>query len=132
MSRVIRMVGALWLFTGALDSAAAHFTRALPDTSVNAIATVGYLAMIAARQNNAARARAVSDSLAAHVRKWDHGRTPYWRAAILAELGDREQAMRLLTTTPKLGQAMMNWHSDLALRPLRGYPPFDALITPQK
>ena len=127
-----QLVGQLWFFAGALDSAAAHFTRALPDTSVNAIYTVGYLAMIAARQNNGARARAVSDSLAAHVREWDRGRTPYWRATILAELGEREQAMRLLTTTPKLGQWMMNWHSDLALRALRGYPPFDALITPQK
>jgi hypothetical protein len=127
-----QVVGSLWFFAGALDSAAAHLTRALPDTSVNAIGTVSSLAMIAARQNNAARARTVSDSLAAHVPKWDRGRTPYWRAAILAELGDREQAMRLLTTATKLGLWMWNWHSDLALRALHGYRPFDALITPQK
>ena len=127
-----RLVGQLWLFAGALDSAAAHFTRALPDTSANAIETIGYLAIVAARKGNDARARAVADSLAAHVPKWDRGRTPYWRAGILAELGDREQAMRLLTTAPRLGQQMMDWHSALPLRALRGYPPFEALIMPQK
>ena len=127
-----QLVGQLWFFAGALDSAEAHFTRALPDTSFNAIRTVSSLAIIAARRNNGARARAVSDSLAAHLPKRDRGQTPYWRAAILAELGDREQAMRLLRTAPKLGRPMQSWHSDPELRALRGYPPFDALITPQK
>ncbi len=127
-----RTVGALWLFAGALDSAEAHFTRALPDTSRNAIGTVSSLAIIAARRNHGARARAVSDSLAAHApeRERDYGQTPYWRAAILAELGDREQAMRLLRTAPF--RRMQLWHSDPPLRALRGYPPFDALITPQR
>ena len=109
-----------------------HFARALPDTRINAIVSAGNLAIIAAQQNNRTRARFVLDSLAAHVPRWDRGRTPYWRAAILAELGEREQAVRLLMTTPKLGQQMMDWHADPALRALRGNRLFEALITPQK
>ena len=127
-----RSVGTLWLFAGALDSAAAHLSRALPDTSANGIGTVAYLAMMAARTNNRARARAVSDSLAANVPKWDRGLTPYWRAAILAELGERAEAVRLLTVAGSKGQRMYNWHSTLPLRALHGYPPFEALITPKK
>jgi len=127
-----RMAGTLWLFAGALDSAEAHFTRALPDTSRNAIGAVSSLAIIAARRNHGAWARAVSDSLAAHApkRERDFGQTPYWRAAILAELGDREQAIRLLRTAPH--RRMQLWHSDPPLRALRGYPPFDELITPRR
>ena len=127
-----RSVGVLWLFAGELDSAAAHFSRALPDTSTNGIGTVAYLAIIAARTNNMSRARAVSDSLAANVPKWDRGRTPYWRAAILAELGDRAEAVRFLTVAPSKGVRMYDWHRDPPLRSLRGYPPFEALITPKR
>ena len=64
--------------------------------------------------------------------KWDRGLTPYWRAAILAELGDRAEAVRLLTVAPSKGQRMYDWHSTLPLRSLRGYPPYEALITPKK
>jgi hypothetical protein len=93
---------------------------------------VAYLAIIAARTNNVARAREVSDSLAANLPKWDRGRTPYWRAAILAESGERAEAVRLLTVAGAKGLRMANWHSDLALRSQRGYPPFEALISPKK
>ena len=127
-----RSVGSLWLFAGELDSAAAHFARALPDTSIYGIGTAAYLAMIAARRNDVARARAVSDSMAANVPKWDRGRTPYWRAAILAELGDRAEAVRVLTVAPSQGARMDFWHRNLALRSLRGYAPYEALITPKK
>ena len=127
-----RTVARLWWFAGALDSAATHFSRALPDTSINGIGTVSYLAMIAARTHDAARARFVSDSLAANVPKWDRGRTPYWRAAILAELGDRDQAMRLLSLAPRQGQFMWYWHREPPLRALRGYPPFQELIKPSR
>jgi TolB-like protein/tetratricopeptide (TPR) repeat protein len=122
-----RVVGRLWLFAGALDSAEAHFARALSDSSASGIATVASLAMISARQRDVARARAVSDSLAANVPKWDLGRTAYRRATILAELGDLEQAMRLLTLATQSGQVRRTWHMDPSLRALRGYPPFAAL-----
>jgi TolB-like protein/tetratricopeptide (TPR) repeat protein len=124
-------VGCMWLFAGALDSAAVHFARAVPDTSAERVGTVAYLAMIAARRGNSARARTVSDSLAANVRTWDRGRTPFWRAAIASELGERAQAVRLLTVAAKQGVLMWTWHSELALRALHGFPPYEVLIKPR-
>ncbi len=50
------------------------------------------------------------------------------RAAILAELGDCEHAMRLLATPPKLAQLMGDCHTEPAAR---GFRPFGARITPQ-
>ena len=88
--------------------------------------------MIAARRSDVARARAVSDALAANTPKWDRGLTPYWRAAILAELGDRAEAVRSLTVAPSKGGRTEGWHSALPLRSLRGYAPFEALITPKR
>jgi tetratricopeptide (TPR) repeat protein len=127
-----RAVGTRWLFSGNLDSAQAHLERALPDSSVNAITTISYLAIIAVQHGDSARARFVVDSIAATVPKWDRGRTPFVQAVILAELGERARALQLLKTVPGVGGSMINWHTALGLRSLRGYAPFEALITPRK
>ena len=127
-----RSLGRAWLDIGQLDSAIAHLSRALPDTSNAAIGTRGYLAIAYARHGDTTRARAISDSLADSVREWDNGSTPYWRAAILAALGERGEAVRLLRTAHQQGQSKVTWHYIPALRALRGFPDFDALIAPKK
>jgi tetratricopeptide (TPR) repeat protein/TolB-like protein len=127
-----RSLGRAWLDIGQLDSAIAHLSRALPDTSNAAIGTRAYLAIAYARRGDATRARAISDSLASSVRKWDNGSTSYWRAGILAALGERGEAVRLLRTAHQQGQSLAAWHLNPVLRALRGFPDFEALITPKK
>ncbi len=127
-----RVVGQAYMAAGQIDSALAHLQRALPDTSLNGITVAGNLAQIAARRGDSARARAISDSLGARVRKWDYGTTPFVQASIAAELGERDRAIQILTGLPRMGQSMASWHSSAALRSLRGYPSFEALITPKK
>ena len=127
-----RVVARAFLFSGQLDSALGHLQRALPDTSLNGIVVAGDIARIAAIRHDTVRARAISDSLGANIRKWDRGTTPYHQAAIAAELGERDRAIQLLTPTVRVGQDMQTWHRDSYLRALHGYPPFEALIKPQK
>jgi hypothetical protein len=56
----------------------------------------------------------------------------WWRAAILAHLGKRDEAVQLLRQARAKGQEMSYWHAHPALAPLRGYGPFEDLITPTK
>lgn len=79
----------------------------------------------------ARRARALADSLGAVRRPWRFGSDTYWRGAILAALGERGAAVRLLTLAHAEGASKHTWHCVAARRPLRGYPPFEALITPR-
>lgn len=74
----------------------------------------------------------MADSLGRRTRKWDLGLSSLWRAAILADLGRRDEALQFLGEARRHGQSMINWHVHTALRPLRGYPPFEAMIKPEK
>jgi hypothetical protein len=121
-----------WFDHAGLDSAEAHFRQTASDTGTSAVARAGYLGVIAARRGDTTRARAVADSLAGQQRKWDLGLSIWWRAAIAAQLGQREAAVQLLREARGKGQSMIDWHAHTALAPLRGYPAFDALITPAK
>ena len=121
-----------WFDRGNSDSAAAHLQRAARDTGSIAVNAVGYLGIIAAQRGDTTRARAVADSLGGQKRKWDFGASPFWRAAILAHLGRRDEALQFLGAARRAGQGMDAWHVHTVLRPLRGYPPFEAMITPEK
>jgi hypothetical protein len=56
------------------------------------------------------------------------------RAHIAAGLGRRERAVALLQDATARGLLELGsshaFHADLSLAPLRGYPPFDALLKP--
>jgi hypothetical protein len=56
------------------------------------------------------------------------------RAHIAAGFGRREQAVALLQDASARGMLELGsshvFHADLLLAPLRGYPPFDALLEP--
>ncbi|MEQ1693701.1 MAG: hypothetical protein ABMA00_20600 [Gemmatimonas sp.] len=125
-------LGRAWLALAQLDSAIVHLTAALPDTSRAGIGTRASLAMAYERRGDTTRARTISDSLAGPVREWDFGETPYWRAGILATLGEKTEAVRLLRTAHQQGQGKDEWHYLPALRALRGFSEFEALIKPQK
>ena len=126
------LAGYLWFDLRHGDSAYAHLQRAARETGNTAVIAVGYLGVIAAQGGDTTRALAVADSLGRQTRKWDLGLSTWWRAAILAHLGRRDEAMQFLGEARRGGQGMVNWHVHTALRPLRGYPPFDAMITPVK
>jgi hypothetical protein len=57
------------------------------------------------------------------------------RARIAAGLGRREQAVALLKEASARGMLPLGpshtFHADPLLAPLRGYPPFDALLIPE-
>ena len=126
------LAGFLWFDRRNGDSAAAHLQRPARDTGNAAVTAVGYLGVIAAQRGDTTRARAVPDSLGGQTRKWDLGLSTWWRAAILANLGRRDEAMQFLGEARRHGQGMINWHSHTALHPLRGYAPFEAMIKPEK
>lgn len=126
------LAGYLWFDRGNGDSASAHLQRAARDTGNTAVTAVGYLGVIAAKRGDTTRALAVADSLGRQTRKWDFGLSTRWRAAILANLGRRDEAMQFLGEARRHGQGMIDWHSHTALRLLRGYPAFEAMITPEK
>jgi DNA-binding SARP family transcriptional activator len=52
------------------------------------------------------------------------------RARMAAGLGRREEAVDLLRTPRPYGSSAADYHFDPLLAPLRGYPPFEALIHP--
>ena len=120
--------GIAWFDNGDDDSAAVHLRRAASDTGDTAVEGVGYLAVIAARKGDAARAQVVADSLAHQTRKWDLGLSLLWRAAIAANLGHRDEAVQLLSEARHKGQPMNDWHASAPLLPLRGYPAFESAI----
>ena len=126
-----RITAYVWFDLGNLDSASVYLQRAARDSGNAAVSAAGYLGVIAAMRGDSTRARAVADSLGGQARKWDQGLSTWWRAAILANLGQRDAAMQFLGESRRKGQSMADWHSHTALRPLRGYPPFEAMIKPQ-
>ena len=122
----------LWFDRRNGDSAAPHLQRAARDTGSTAVNAVGYLGVIAAQRGDTTRALAVADSLGRQTRKWDLGLSRWWRASILATLGRRDEAMQFLGESRRHGQGLLDWHAHTALRPLRGYAPFEAMIKPEK
>jgi hypothetical protein len=125
---------------GDADSCRVHFLRnrelngsLLDRGSRYALAEEGRVAVWAARWGDTSRARVTADSIAGTTSvEGRRGQREYWRAVILAELGQREQAVRLLREARRLGAIQSQWHWADALRALHGYPPFEALVAVEK
>ncbi|HET8713668.1 MAG TPA: hypothetical protein VFM23_08325, partial [Gemmatimonadales bacterium] len=93
---------------------------------------VGYLGVIAARQQYRAEAQRRDDQLAALKRPYLYGRQTMWRARIRAALGEREAAMGLIRDALRQGYPHGHTlHADLAFESLRSYPPYQALLKPK-
>ena len=127
----LQQEGRAWLLAGGLDSAVHAFRRAAAKDSTN-IGAAGYLALTLALRGDSSQARAIADSIGTLSRKWLFGNHAYWRGAVLAVLGEREAAVRLLQQAFDAGVSKNPQHFNLPLRSLRGYPPFEALIMPER
>jgi TolB-like protein/tRNA A-37 threonylcarbamoyl transferase component Bud32/tetratricopeptide (TPR) repeat protein len=127
----LQQEGRAWLLLGGLDSAERAFRRWAARDSNN-IAAPGHMALTLALKGDSARARAMADSIGSVQRKWLFGAQSWWRGAILGALGEREAAVRLLQQSFPAGQGKAGLHYSLPLRSLRGYPPFEALLVPQR
>jgi hypothetical protein len=69
------------------------------------------------------------------IAPWRRGSLNLARARIAAGLGRREQAVALLSAVLHHGDrasgSSHQYHTDPMLAPLRGYPPFEALLSPE-
>ena len=122
--------GILFLLTGSADTAIARLTLAAAQT--NRIDAAGYLGLALVAHGDSVRARIIADSLGAMTRPWLFGNHTFWRAAIVGSMGDRDRAMQLLQKSHGEGVFMDTWHFSPALNAMRGYAPFDALMTPRR
>ena len=98
----------------------------------------GYLATIALRQGDPARAATLSGGLdeVSPPNGREQGRLSFvlrrlnWRARLAAEAGDRKAAMRLLRQVLERGLAPRNTRYN-GFESLRDYPPFQELLRPK-
>ena len=127
----LQQEGRAWLLLGALDSAERSFRRWSGRDS-SSIPAAGYLALTLALKGDSSRARVMADSIGSVQRKWLFGSHLFWRGAVLGALGDREAAVRLLQQSFPAGQGKAGLHYSLPHRSLRGYPPFEALLKPER
>jgi hypothetical protein len=91
----------------------------------------GALARVAARQGDAARAKAIADELESQYEGIQPGIIPYLRASVAAILGDREHAVSLLRDAFTQGMPYgMHIHNDPDFESLAGFAPFIELTRP--
>jgi hypothetical protein len=104
----------------------------LEKTSWQPVMAAGGLGAIAAHAGDRVEARRISDELTGMDDRGTPGWTWYWRAAIAAQLGERERAVELLRQGYAEG-LVHSWaiHCDIDLEPLWDYPPFQELIAPK-
>jgi tetratricopeptide (TPR) repeat protein len=88
----------------------------------------------AALRGDRAQALRISDELSRLDQPFLLGRNTFHRARIAAQLGDKDDAVHLLSTAfaQGCGSQDQNWtHLEPSFETLRGYPPFDELMKPQ-
>ncbi len=92
----------------------------------------GLLGALHARRGDGAAARKISEKLQGCKQPYLFGEHTLWRARIAAQLGEKEEAVRLLREAFAQGNAFGVWlHRDIHLEPLRGFPAFEAFQKPQ-
>ena len=100
---------------------------------------VGPQALAALPLGDAATARRIEEELRTTTRRWLFGEHTYFRACLAAQRGEKDAAVRLLSTAIEEGwpyplfsdffPLVVHW--DPNLDPLRGYPPFEELVKPK-
>jgi tetratricopeptide (TPR) repeat protein len=101
----------------------------------------GRLGTLAARLGNAPGARRIAETLRRRVHRWQDGKHTFRAARILALLGDKDGAVRLLTEAIAQGAGISEipdaygygfiFTHCMDLESLRGYAPSEALIKPK-
>jgi tetratricopeptide (TPR) repeat protein len=92
---------------------------------------VARLAIIDARTGDRAAALRASDELAKRSTDYHQREFSYWRAHIMAQLGDTAQAIQLLRDAFAQGISPTTAHADMLLEPLHGNPDYEALVRPK-
>lgn len=115
------------------DTAATVLTDSLLAASPRDLQALGWKATFAARRHDRATADGVLRVLERDVPAFDHGARTANRASILALLGERDGAVRLLHQAHAEGAAFQGYafHARIGLEPLRGFPAFEAFIKPK-
>jgi tRNA A-37 threonylcarbamoyl transferase component Bud32/tetratricopeptide (TPR) repeat protein len=93
----------------------------------------GYLGVLAARRGDRVAAQETADSIGRLTSRYLFADPARWRARIAAQLGNRDEATRLLDQEPQAGagSSPLLPLGDFDLIPLQSYPPFKALIAPK-
>ncbi len=92
----------------------------------------GFLGALAARRGDREAALRISDELKNIDRPYLLGIHTYWRANIAAILGQKEQAVTLLTRALAQGRAYGSYLlNNMNFEPLRDYKPFQELLRPK-
>jgi len=129
------------LAAGQLDSARA-LAQDLSRRHSRNVSYLGLLGVLAAQRDDQLYAESVDSLLGAVRDPYLCGLPTYWRAAIVAQLGEREMSVTLLTEATAQGLAEEflasqglfrghSLHSDFYFEPLHGYPPFEQLLRPK-
>jgi hypothetical protein len=126
-----RMSTANVLFAmGRFDSAYTRYVELVRDTTD--IVARGRAGVSAAALRDTATARRIADELANAHPRFDKGGPTYWRAAIAAQLGDKQQAVRLLNQAITEGVAIgATMHRNPELQSLHDYGPFKEILRPK-
>ena len=99
-----------------------------PDNATNQ----GLLGILKAKQGDHEGAEQVSRALEEWNPPIRNGWGRVWEARIAAQLGDSDEAVRLMGRAMEAGWAVRdNLHRDPFLKPLRGYPPFEEFTRPK-
>jgi hypothetical protein len=98
------------------------------------VEALGQAGVVAVHQGDRARAQRLFDELGRTADSPHQlGYRAYFRAGIAAHLGDKDRAVELLRLSlAQGGRYDYHLHHALELEPLRGYPPFEALIKPKE
>jgi hypothetical protein len=135
--RPVEIQGEPWYYCAALNVAerwheARDFSAGMFDRDPSAVDYLGLLGVFEARIGRSDEARRI----AAELRAWQDERSraecTLWRACINAQLGQLDDAMRLLQRAFSEGLAFSDeFHRDINLEPLWDHPPFQELIRPK-
>jgi tetratricopeptide (TPR) repeat protein/predicted Ser/Thr protein kinase len=128
---VLKALGRALFLAEEWDQARTVFAE-VATKAANDIEATGYLGVLAARKGDWAGAHLLSEKLRALKRPYLFGEHTAWRAAIAAQLGEKDQAVDLLRESFAEGQNYGVWvHRDVTLEPLRGYPAYEELVRPK-
>ncbi len=103
----------------------------LHNDALDAVDYLGYLGAIAARTGDIEEAQRLSKQLGEDTRLYLFGKPTFWRARILALLGNKEAAVNLLRQATKEGYAFSALHPLEDFEPLADYPPYIQLMKPK-
>jgi tetratricopeptide (TPR) repeat protein/TolB-like protein len=126
-----------WRFVPALNVAerwheALEITERLAQERPGYVHNLGLLGVLEARVGNTDEASRIAKELLTSDDEHSLAERSYWRACIAAQLGQLDEAVRLLRRAFSEGHPFSDeFHRDINLEPLWGHPPFQELIRPK-